>query len=356
VEKMRELSVSGDAISNRFFSDFEAAVDRGDVVKLLSIEREILNIARDELEFIGEIEYVDLKRIHEDRNRCAHPTVNISGSIFHPSPDLARSHIVHAIEHLLIFPPSHGKNALKRLLDDVKSPYFPSNVPKALEVLEHSALVRARKSVARNFLVVLLKAVVKDGDYKFVGRAISAIKAFSKINHEVYLDVMHSEISKIVRGLNDVELSGAIKIISIDTNTWDCLDPDQKRRLEEFFENLEGSNLDYIDSTYKIDELESAATRCVSKLSVESIRENFWLTFTRILIEMLINLCKVSYSYDHANLISKAFQENITDLTEDDAIAILRVGSPNGLVTGSFEYPRLIKALSARFPNISELH
>lgn len=355
IEKIRELSLSGDSISVAHFSNFEAATERGDINRLLTIEREILEVARRDFEFIGELENLDLKRIQEDRNRCAHPTVNVSGEIFHPSPDLARSHIVHAIDHLLSFPPTHGKTALNRLLDDVKSEYFPTTVPKALEALQQGPLSRARKSLARNFLVVMLKVVARNEDYRFTARASAAIKAFAKINHQVYLEIVQEELSKIIRNLPDAELVGATRLIGIDAHVWSCLASDQKHRIEGFFENMSGDDLLFIQDTHKIKELEQAAKRRASTLSVEHIRDGMLFDLPRVFIDRLITLYEHAYSFDQANLVGRTFIENKSDLTEQDAANILEKASGNGQVTGSYEYPRLLNALLTKFPDSSEL-
>ncbi len=355
MEKLRELSLSGDPVSSKQVADFEAATERGDVAKLLSMEKQILDVARTDLEFFGEVELLDLKRIQEDRNRCAHPSVNVSGEIFHPSPDLARSHIVHAIDHLLSFPPSHGKNALNRLLDDVRSDFFPTTVQKALEVLQHSPLARARKSLVRNFLIVLLKGVANDPDYKFTSRATCAIKAYAKINHQIFHETMRSEVTKIVRGLTDSEIDGALKILRIDALAWDGLAPDQRNRLVGFFENLRGYNLDSINDTCQIKELEEAANRCSMRLSVEDIRENLWFIVPPVIVDRLIHLYAVAHNFDQANIVAKTLIENVSDLTEANAVDIVRRGSENSQVTGSFDFPRLKNALLSRFPDSTDL-
>jgi hypothetical protein len=355
MEKIRELSLSGDAAATTYFEKFESAIERGDVSQLLAIERKILDDARTRFEFFGNIEYVDLNRIHEDRNRCAHPTVNSSGEIFHPSADLARSHIVHAIDHLLSFPPTHGKNALLRLLDDIKSPYFPTSVPRALEVLEKSPLVRARRSLARNFVITLCKTVARESDYRLVSRAKAALRAYSKINHKIYTEILSNEVSTIIRSLVDAELSGAVRILATDNLSWEYLEADQRLRLEGFFENLKGSDLDFIEQTFEIKELEVAASKCANRVSIKDIRQNVWFVVPRLIIDRLVLLYYTAWSFDQANVVAKTIIECISDLSEDDAVKIIQNGIVNDQVKGSFEFPNLVRNLSVRFPDCAAL-
>lgn len=350
LEKIRELSLSGDKFSNAYYADFQGAIDRGDTEKLLRIEREILKTARDKLEFFGDIELVDLKRVQEDRNRCAHPTINASGEIFHPSADLARTHIVHAIDHILSFPPTHGKSALDRLLEDVQSIYFPTNVPKALEVLENSPITRARRSFSRNFVVVLLKLLVSDVDYKAASRASAALKAFAKLNHEIFVETVQEEASKIVRGVEDKNLHRVTKLLSLSSLIWQGLKVDQRSRLEGFYQNLSGLDLDYIDSTYNIKELEAAAKQRSRRLSIKDIRDNVWFAVPQIVKDRLIVLLANSESFDEANIVARTIAENISDFSADDIEKIKDCAQHNDQVAHSFEFQKLIKLVSNKDP------
>ncbi|ENV52100.1 hypothetical protein F953_00465, partial [Acinetobacter junii CIP 107470 = MTCC 11364] len=106
---------------------------------------------------ISHVEFIDLNRLQEDRNRCAHPSMASDGEVFNPSAELARMHIRSAVEHLLQYPPAQGKYALDSLTSEVESEYFPTDVKKAVVAFESSPLNKARDSLIRNFTIVLLK-------------------------------------------------------------------------------------------------------------------------------------------------------------------------------------------------------
>ena len=89
------------------------------------------------------------------------------GEIFNPSAELARVHIRSAVEHLLQYPPAQGKYALDILIKEVDSDYFPTKTPNAVTSLKNSPLVKARDSLVRNFIIVLLKKLLSGTkDYK----------------------------------------------------------------------------------------------------------------------------------------------------------------------------------------------
>jgi hypothetical protein len=64
-------------------------------------ERDILKLAKDQFELIFHLEYIDLLRLQEDRNRCANPSLVSQDQGFNPSGELARLHIRSAVLRLL---------------------------------------------------------------------------------------------------------------------------------------------------------------------------------------------------------------------------------------------------------------
>ena len=75
LDKLKELSLAGDKEAERQIESFDKARRIGDVANSLKFEREILAICRDKLELISPVEFIDLDRLQEDRNRCAHPSM-----------------------------------------------------------------------------------------------------------------------------------------------------------------------------------------------------------------------------------------------------------------------------------------
>src|SRR3972149_2280590 len=73
IHKLQELELTGDANAARYLEQYEKIRKAGDIRGSLEFEKNILRVARDEFELITDIEYVDLIRLQEDRNRCAHP-------------------------------------------------------------------------------------------------------------------------------------------------------------------------------------------------------------------------------------------------------------------------------------------
>ena len=91
IEKLKDLTLTGDKEAEKQLKEFEEARNNGDIAKSLKFEKEILVVARDKLEFFSHIEYIDLDRLQQDRNRCAHPSMTTEGEIFNPPAEFSKS-------------------------------------------------------------------------------------------------------------------------------------------------------------------------------------------------------------------------------------------------------------------------
>lgn len=85
--KLRELALSGDAKAREYISKIDEAVNKHDIRASQEIEAYIQGVARDDFDLITAIEYDDLNRLHEDRHRCAHPSLNQPEDMYSPPPE-----------------------------------------------------------------------------------------------------------------------------------------------------------------------------------------------------------------------------------------------------------------------------
>jgi hypothetical protein len=97
--KIAELALGGDAEAQQItneVADLQPRVeagDRGALRRILEIERDILEIATENFGFFEGQQVLDLRRIQDDRNRCAHPTYQGKDQPYSPSAELARTHL-----------------------------------------------------------------------------------------------------------------------------------------------------------------------------------------------------------------------------------------------------------------------
>jgi hypothetical protein len=183
IAKLRELATHGDAGAATFVAELNAAVAASDVSKLQQLENRLLDQAQSPFEMISARERQDLDRLKEDRNACAHPAFATAGAatLFTPSPELVRAHVVHAINHLLRHPPVQGKAALERLKHDLLQPSFPRDQGQATTFLRTRYLSRLKPALVENLVTILLKVLLRGADPDLAKRPGTILRALLAI-------------------------------------------------------------------------------------------------------------------------------------------------------------------------------
>lgn len=318
VEKVRELSVSGDAAATLKIEEYERIHRDGDVLASLKFERSLLEAARKEFELFSDSEHIELQRIQDDRNRCAHPSQNMDGDPFTPSAELARAHIRAAIEYVLKNEPAQGKHALGMVMKLIGGDYFPLETKKAFEALAHSPLMTGRHSLVRAFMVVVLKAMLRD---EVKGRGLVAyvngLKFVKDKRPDMWQAHFAKELNNISRTLEIREHGGRLLfLITRIPESWAALVPGVRSGLELFVSNLRSDEVVDIDEVLKVPELVRSATLRVEKMTADEVRELvMWETPPQIAKRVVDGLCAAE-SYAEANAWVGAFNSAFT-LSED---------------------------------------
>jgi len=346
LDKIKELSLSGDKEAEKQLEEFENARKAGDITRSLKFEREILVVARDKLELISHIEFMDLERLQQDRNRCAHPSMTADGEIFNPSAELSRVHIRNSIEYLLQFPPSQGKNALEKLISDVNSEYFPTNTDKAFIALQNSPLFKARKSLVRNFIIVLLKRILKETiDYKERLRITSALKAVEKLHKEIYDSTVQEKVSPLIRLLEDKELGKLTPILNYFPDYSGYFDEDVRHKISAYIQNLPSNMITDLETLLEHPEFGASAEIRVNKISINEVQDVFFFVLPEKIADKIISLFLESRTFDQANTSAKTIALHVDDYSEGQVYKIVTGAAGNNQITGSFGIDTVLSAL-----------
>lgn len=234
ISKIRELAVQGDMTASVLVTKLDAAIAQQTtnyvqaVQHLQAIENCLLNIALNDFEFITPQDYTDLERLKQDRNLCAHPAFTTQATLFQPSPELVRTHLVHAIGHLLQHPPAQGKNALTRLKADLLQPSFPSDQKTTNEFMEVRYLNYAKRAFLDNLVTVFLKILIKQSASEdLVGRETSVLRcliAFAIRRPEIFERKMSEQMPRLTSGSDDAELKRTFILFKADRRCWTWLE------------------------------------------------------------------------------------------------------------------------------------
>ena len=200
IYKLRELELTGDINAKQKLAEFEKIRGSNDVSGSLNFEKRILDLAKDTFQLLSPLEYADLSRLLEDRNRCAHPSMNSIEDIYQPPAELARYHLRNAVSYLLQRPPVQGKAAIEWLLNEVHSVYFPNTVEAAVKSFSIGPLNRPTDALVRNFVIVLVKNILfNDLDDASARRHYAAINAVREIHRVITEKALADKLNDIFK-------------------------------------------------------------------------------------------------------------------------------------------------------------
>lgn len=347
ISKLRELALTGDKRAEQELERFEKARTSGDVVSALKFERDLLELARDGFELISPLEYTDLARLQEDRNRCAHPTMNSSEETYIPSAELARSHIRTAVTTMLQRPPVQGKAALDRLLREVESPYFPQETLKAVTVLRHGPLGRPRDSLVRNFVLAVTKSLVfEDHEYAQFARKAAALNGVRKLNSHIVELTLSERLPDIFRSIPHDHLNRAVRYLWRVSDNWHFLPDDVQQILVGYVIAMPSDHFGDIDEALGVEPLRRAAEKRVAQASQEEVFgfPGFFLD-DKPVNDRRIALYLYSRSFDQANTMGKDLANHVRPFTEDQVRRLIAGAAANAQVRDSFELATVVNAL-----------
>ncbi|MDD5321633.1 MAG: hypothetical protein PHD43_13675 [Methylococcales bacterium] len=346
IDKLKDLSLTGDKEAEQQLDEFDKARKAGDIAKSLKFERDILEISRDKLELISHIEFIDLDRLQQDRNRCAHPSMTTDGEIFNPSAELARVHIRSAVEYLLQYPPAQGKYALDALLKEVDSEYFPNDLEKAVTALKNSPLVKPRASLVRNFIIILLKKLINEvSDYKETLRISTALNAVELMHKEIYDATLNDKLSSLIKAIDDKNLHRALPILQRLSESWEFLNDDVKQKLESYVEFLPGDKFDDLEFLLEHTGLSKSAKKRLNKATKAELEESLFFDLPKAVGDRIVTLYIDSSSFDQANRFSTIVTRYAADFNKEQVEKIIKSCGENFEIRNSFEVGTVINAL-----------
>lgn len=345
--KLHELELSGDKEAEKLVHEIEVARQSNDIKKLLEFEHNLLTVSKDKFELLSDIEYSDLLRLVEDRNRCAHPTLMADGTAYSPSAELARTHIRNAVDHLLKHPPIQGKQALDRILSDIDSRYFPTKRVEVKSVMASGMFSNPRESLIRNLIVVLLKSVLlEQPDSGSNIRRLAALFAISDLHRSAFERVISANLQRIASRVSDNGMHRVASLLIEFNYFWDYFDQDMKSKLENYTRLLPYPELSLILDLYDIPQLSEYAR--IRIRTADSARLRDALLFSEPNSEVLDNYIENLASirgYTVGIEWCKEISQHSSKLSLEQVKQIIIAAARNNSIKRCFEFPNLLRSI-----------
>jgi hypothetical protein len=336
IDKLQELEISGDEAAKILVDRLKKAIKSNNIKALQKLEFELLEKARDPFELISSQEKIDLERLQRDRHRCAHPALQTPKTPYQPSPELVRMHLRCLAEALLMHEPVQGRAALERVLSEVESNYFPTDVERARTVLSSGPLVAPRRALLRNTIMVILKVILRittDIPINKWKRFKTALMAIREMHPKGYTDAMNECYGRLTKELNDEQLLFFLYLSIREPNTLEYAHESALAKMGSCFSRM---SLEYPPNAiafveaYSVDDMRPdvvARLRTLDSGDMEQIvtaRPDMAAGIPQ-LRERAIELFESAASYEQANaIIDNVMNHILTELSEEQLSAVLR--------------------------------
>ena len=356
IDKFRELSIAGDSAAKLQIDTFEKhqkQIDEGSeqaIKSALEFERNILNIAKQEMQFFDQQQYIDLSRLREDRHRCAHPSFHRIEDPYKPSAEQARMHLRNAILHVLSQPPIQGRSAIEQVVSLVASKYFPKEIDKAKIQLQGSEFSNPKSSLVKGVVDALLFGFFNDDSpLKFNTNAISGLKASLLLQRELVEKRIETQINKIFWDVPDDKLIGAAFIALEMPEAWNSLNQASKDKIVNFIRVAPVDEaLPILRFAIKKTELKDESGDRILELNESELSDGILkYELAEYATRRAIQLYTHVTNWERANFIAeKVILPLIKHFTKDDIEEILKSPRDNGAdLPGSRGFRLFIEAL-----------
>ena len=197
IGKLHELSMD-DENAKALFNKIEDYRIKNNINGTLEFERTLLDTMKDDYSLLSPVEYNDLKRLNEDRNLCAHPSLIDEITPFQATTEIARYHLRNVIEYVLSKPPVQGKAALERVKRTLDSIYYPEDEVGIEVFLNDSPLGRAKDNLKIQFVNFLVSNIVSENiETKIKKRCLKTLSVFINMNYQLVKSKLFKKMARI---------------------------------------------------------------------------------------------------------------------------------------------------------------
>lgn len=339
IDKVRELAISGSADAQNWLNEYEnhqMQFDKGNkaaIKQLLAFENDIIIAARDKFLLISHNEFIDLERLKDDRNRCAHPTFQRIETPYYPTAEQARYHIKNSIVHVLSQPPIQGKFALNNLKKLVESNYFPADDSSALSQLANSDLAIASDSLVRAFIDYLLFGLLDKthGLYRQY-RAIAALNSCIQLHANISWERISKQFNKCIMQIEDDTLILTVVLIGYVSGLWSNISEQAQNKIKIFLLNCSDDEFtSVVPIVLNIDGLTEVVSSRIAQSDCNSLVKIKQFHEITPCVERAVYLFSHASNWNEANHLYSTLICRVTSaLTDNQIETIILSPSRNG--------------------------
>ena len=319
-------------------NDLDHAIEAGDNRKMQTFESELITKANKDLQLLAPHEYIAFERLQRDRHLCAHPAFVVRDELYQPTPELVRSHIVHALQYLLVRAPLQGKSAIARFDTDLLGSSFPATAEDIGSFIRTRYLDRAKDVLVINLLKAIVSAPFGAENAKYASKIRTlalTLREIANAKTQIYDSVMPSYIPRKFEGITDNVLLRICPFIANDRRIWDWLKESDRTRIRRL---LESADVETLKSSAAFDTL---ATGPLSKVLFdrfdkfpEEVQTNIVVEHpSKELVGRGIEIYEHAWNFRHAEQLGNSIILPLAKYFDStDVAAVLKAASENGQI------------------------
>lgn len=344
--KIEQLAIIGELEAIALKKTLDKIKTTNDISGLLAYERDLLKNVKDKFELFDDIVLIDLERIREDRNRCAHPLLHSDDLPYSPTPEQARNHLSIAVEKLISEQNVFGKAALVKIFELIKSPVFPMQYKDVRTVLDGSYLKSPKNSLLRNLIIALFKDSLEIPiTVRSLYCNINTLKYICEKFRIIFEKTLLEKSNDIFDFTDQNHLFVLTKLLSIDKLVFDSISQDKRILINEYITTLPEDRLDDIGDILEIDPLKEYALKRIEKIDRNEAK-NLVLFFTpEPVVDRLIELYITSPNFSTANEFANILSRYVIDMNERQIQFLLDNIMNNGQVKESNNLAALLRVI-----------
>lgn len=326
--KIRYLAESGDGEAANVVDGLDKALANQTISKVQEYERNILDTAEKRLGILLPRERVELERLSEDRNLCAHPGYVDEVDLFVPDAEVVRAHLVAANRAVFAQRPLAGKRLLATLESEAEGDSWPTDGDYFLERFFRAA----RETVKTNMAKVLIKNSLRppNGSNRVAKRSRESVYAIAAEAPSIFGDCLHSVLHAWEKSaiLGDRELVRAVGAYGSRGVFWSVLPGTGRSRLMALLDDCELDML--LDERFFVSGAPSEQSiaakfeNIVSELSTEQMNRAISQSMDRRpFVRSVIDLVRLASSFRSAEANLRLVERCSAALKPED-VALLR--------------------------------
>lgn len=197
-------------------------------------------------------------------------------------------------------------------------------------------------------VVLFKKALDPEIDALLKMKIHSVIDAIGILHKVQYDEILNKDLSRIVQQVPDKELKYAIDLLVNIDDSWVYLDNVVQLKLTSYVSDLPSEDFDHFEQLLNYKPLQKSAEKRLGRATMRELRDIIPFDIDDRIIDRMIDIYALSNNFYDANGWVEETRSYVSDFSEGHIRKIINVASENNQITGSNEFPKLVRAIRTR--------